>query len=69
MLKLCCCHQIVSVVLQTIDDTHCPEEQVVAQQGSLVQLPAGLCVSGQAARVSTPVSVTEWDLLMRPQQE
>ena len=49
MLKLCCCHQVVGVMLQTIDDTHCPEEQVVAQQGSLVQFPAGVCVLGQRA--------------------
>ena len=49
MVKLCCCDQIVGIQLKTIDDTHSSEEQVVAQQGGLVQLEAGVCIPGQPA--------------------
>ena len=47
MFKLSCYHQVVGVMLQTVDDANCPGEQAVAQQRSLMQLPAGVCVSGQ----------------------
>lgn len=69
MLKLCCYHQVVGVMLQTVDDANCPGEQVVAQDRSLVQLPAGVCVSGQTAFLSRSALVTVCDLVVCTHQQ